>query len=272
MEAMTRQSSELVIRNVERQTLGFQLPDLPEDEFRIALPELLSDADEPILPWGFVSPQFEIRGNVARLLIELPGEVRMEGQVHFREDRIKAQVSATNLSKREWKMFNAFTCFACHEAPSFHDPDSTRTYFPVNGKFTPIAELRSQYGPGDGPFTFFRVAGGPDLDEFWAYRKLQGQCAVPASQNCACVISGDGSWVAGVTTRNAAYLFNNRKLTCVHAAPLIGSVAPGAGTEAVSTIFIFRGTIGAFAEECRAAGRDSSPAYFSLLNAQRPFV
>jgi hypothetical protein len=135
---------------------------------------LLSDADQPILPWGFVSPEFEIRDNVARMVIELPGVIQMEARVYFTEDRIKAQVSATNLSNREWKMFNTFTCFACHKAPSFHDPEATRTYFPVNGKFTPIAELRSQCGPVNGPFTFLRVAGGPDLDDFWVYRKLPG--------------------------------------------------------------------------------------------------
>jgi hypothetical protein len=63
-------------------------------------------------------------------------------------------------------MFNAFTGFACHKAPSFHDPEATRTYFPVNGKFLPVAELRPQYGPGNGPFTFLRATGGPDLDDF----------------------------------------------------------------------------------------------------------
>ena len=115
MEAITRPADGLVIRNVERQTLGFQIPDLPGEQFRIALPELLSDADQPILPWGFVSPEFEIRDNVARMVIELPGVIQMEARVYFTEDRIKAQVSATNLSNREWKMFNTFTCFACHK-------------------------------------------------------------------------------------------------------------------------------------------------------------
>jgi hypothetical protein len=65
MEAITRPAGGWVIRNVERQTLGFQIPDLPGEEFRIPLPELLSDADQSILPWGFVSPEFEIRDNVA---------------------------------------------------------------------------------------------------------------------------------------------------------------------------------------------------------------
>jgi hypothetical protein len=50
----------------------------------IALPESLSDADQPILPLGFVSPQFEIRDNVAQLMTELPGQVRMRACVHFR--------------------------------------------------------------------------------------------------------------------------------------------------------------------------------------------
>ena len=244
MGTNTRLTAGLVIRNVERQTLGFQLGDFPADQFRIALPELLSDAEQPILPWGFVSPQFEIQDNVAQLLIELPGEVRMRACVHFGEDRIKAQVSATNLSKRKWRMFNAFTCFACHKAPSFHDPAATRTYFPVNGKWTSVSELPCQCSSGS-PFTFLRVTGGPDLDELWICRQLHGYGTEPASQNCACVVSADGNWVAGVTTRSAAYLFNNQKLTCVHAAPLTRTVPPEATAQAESTIFVFRGTIGA---------------------------
>ena len=47
------------IRNVGRQTLGFELPALPDQEFRIAIPELISDANGPILPWGFPSPEAE---------------------------------------------------------------------------------------------------------------------------------------------------------------------------------------------------------------------
>jgi hypothetical protein len=258
MGTNTRLTGGFVIRNVERQTLGFERGDLPADEFRIALPELLSDADRPILPWGFVSPQFEIRDHVAQLRIELPGEVRMRAGVHFGHDRIKAQVSATNLSRREWRMFNAFTCFACHKAPSFHDPAATRTYFPVDGKWTSVSELPGR-GSSGSPFTFLRANGGPDLDEFWVCRQLHGYCPEPASQNCACVISADGNWVAGVTTRSPAYLFNNQKLTCVHAAPLVRTVPPGATTEAESTIFVFRGTIGAFAEKCRVSNSETSP-------------
>ena len=249
-----------VVRNVDRQTLGFQVPDLPGDEFRIAVPELLSDADEPILPWGLVSPQFEIRDNAARLAIDLPGVVRLKARVHFGKDRIQAQVSATNLSKRTWKLFNAFTCFACHKAPSFHDPEAMRTYFPVEGKWTSVVELRSRCDPGNGPFTFLPAAGGPVLNDLWVCRQLQGHCTGPASQNCACVVSVDGSWVAGVTTRKAAYLFNNRKLTCLHTAPLVESVSPGAGCEAVSTIFILRGTTDELAEKCRAADGESFAA------------
>jgi hypothetical protein len=100
MEAIPWPADRLSIWNVERQTLGFQFPDLPGEQFRTALPELLSDADQPILPWGFVSPEFDIQGHVARMAIELPGEVRIEARVYFGEDRIRARVSATNLSKR----------------------------------------------------------------------------------------------------------------------------------------------------------------------------
>src|ERR1700730_13967384 len=98
MEASKGRAGQPIARNVDRQTLGFELPELPGQEFRIALPELLSDANHPILPWGFVSPKFEIRDNSACLVIELPDEVRVEARVHFGRDGIEADVTATNLS------------------------------------------------------------------------------------------------------------------------------------------------------------------------------
>jgi hypothetical protein len=252
MEASKGRAGQPIVRNVDRQTLGFELPELPGQEFRIALPELLSDANHPILPWGFVSPKFEIRDNSACLVIELPDEVRVEARVHFGRDGIEADLTATNLSTHTWEKLNAFTCFACYKAGSFYDPELTRTYFPIEGNWKPLVELRPEHGPENSPYTFSPVARGPSLDELWVSRRLRGHETRRASQGCACVVSADEGWVAGVMTGKAAYLFNNQKLTCLHAAPLMGTVPPGGSSVGRCTIFIFRGTLEDFAAKCRS--------------------
>jgi len=245
--------NQLQMRTVARQTLAFELPQLRGEEFRIAIPELISDEKNAILPWGFASPDFEIRKNLAKLHIEVPNRIRTESRIRFLGDRIDARVRATNLSAKPWNGLNAFTCFACYKAPSFHDPELVRTYIPVEGKLKSIAQLFSEQEPGSDSKTFFGVAGGPKLDELWPCRQLPQRHVETASEGCACLVSRDKKWVAGITTRKPAYLFNNRELSCIHADPLMGNVPPGGTAEGVSTIYIFPGTAEDFLERCQRA-------------------
>lgn len=249
----TQRPNRLQMRTVARQTLGFELPELPGEEFRIALPELVSDNTQALLPWGFASPGFEIERNVARLHIEVPGRIRMEGRINFLADRIEAWVRAKNLSGDSWDGLNAFTCFACYKAPSFHDPQLVRTYLPVGRSLKSIADLFSEHDPGSDPKTFFGVASGAKLDDLWACREIRQHYAETVSGGCACLVSNDRKWVAGITTQKPAYLFNNRELSCIHADPLMGRVPPGGTAEGLSTIYIFPGTKEDFLERCHGA-------------------
>lgn len=160
------------MQNADRQTLGFQLPDLPGEEFRIVIPELISDSTQSILPWGLVSPEFDIGKDKARCVVEIPGIIRSEAEIRFRDEQIDALVRATNLSTQTWDQLNAFTCFAYYRGPSFADPELTRTYWQVDGKWTSVAELFAHRDPGRGPYTFFPVGGGPRLEDLWAYREI----------------------------------------------------------------------------------------------------
>ncbi len=243
----------LQMRTVGRQTLGFELPQLPGQEFRIAIPELISDKTQAILPWGFASPDFRIMKNLAQLDIEVSNKLRMEAKISFLGDRIEARVRATNLSARAWDELNAFTCFACYKAPSFHDPQLVRTYFPVEGRWKAVAELFAEQNPGSDPYTFFSVTGGPQLEELWACREIRQRHPQSASGGCACLVSTDGKWIAGITTQKPAFLFNNRQLSCIHADPLMGRVSPGETSEGLSTIFIFPGTKEDFTKRCHTA-------------------
>jgi len=245
--------NELHMRTVARQTLGFELPQLPGEEFRIAIPELISDKTQALLPWGFASPSFEIQRNLAQMHIEVPGRIRMEAKISFLKDKIEALVRAKNLSSHRWDGLNAFTCFACYKAPSFHDPQLVRTYLPVGRTLKSIADLLSEDDPGGDSKTFFGVAHGPKLEDLWACRQLRQHHAEMVSEGFACLVSNDRKWVAGITTQKPAYLFNNRELSCIHADPLMGSVPPGGTAEGLSTIYIFPGSKEDFMERCHWA-------------------
>lgn len=230
----------LTIRNVARQTISFQLPDLPAQEFRIAIPELISDVHGAIVPWGFASPEFEISDRCAELNIEVANAVNMQARVVFREDGIEARVRATNLSVGTWEVVNAFTCFACYRSDLFHDPEGIRTCVPTDDGWKPLSALCAGLDSGT-PYTFVPIKGGPRLTDVWACRQLQARHAPAASRSEMCIVSADQQWVVGISTRSGAYLFNNRDLSCLHAAPFTETVAPGASWEAINTIFIVRG-------------------------------
>ncbi len=153
-------------------TIGFELPELAGEVFKIVIPELISDSTEPIVPWKQPSPVWEIGENSAHSSLEIPGRIRTKVTVLFRDEQIETQVTVTNLSPRTWERLNAFTCFAYYSAPAFDDPHLTRTYFPVNGEWKSIAELFAAHDPGSGPYTFFPVLGGPQLDDFWLCREI----------------------------------------------------------------------------------------------------
>ncbi len=236
----------------QNQTIGFELLELPGEKFKVVIPELVSDAQEPIVPWAQASPNWEIGEDRARWSVEIPKSVRMEAKVHFASGQIETRVKVTNLSHRTWEKVNAFTCFAYYSAPSFDDPELTRTCFPVNGKWKSVAELYAEHNPGDGPYTFFPVAGGPRLEELWLGKKIPQHHPQVVSKGCACVVSRDGKWIAGMTTRVPAYVFNNRRERCIHADPFMGSVRPGETTEGVATIHILRGALADFMKNCDA--------------------
>lgn len=236
--------------------MGFELPELPGEAFQIIIPEVVSEAKGPIVPYTEepYSP-WEIGENRAHFSLQIPKTVRMEAMVLFRDQEIEARVRVTNLSQRTWDGVSAFTCFAYFDAPGFDDPQLKRTYLPVDGRWKSISELYAEHSPGDSPTAAFSVAGSPSLKDLGVE---QGHPQV-LSKGCACVISTDGNWVAGITAERVAYVFNNGgyRWRCIHANPLIGTVVPGATAEGANMIYIFRGTIADFMKRCEAS-RDAA--------------
>jgi hypothetical protein len=234
----------------QKQTIGFELPELPDEIFKIVIPEIISDTQQPIVPWSQPSPQWEIGEDSARYSAEVASVFRMNAEVLFRGERIEARVRVTNLSSRTWEKANAFTCFAYYTAPGFDDPQLTRTFLPVDGQWKSVAELFQLHHPGERPYTFFPVSDGPALDDFWLFQQIPQRHPQAVSKGCACVVSANGNWVAGMTAPNPAFVFTNRRERCVHADPLLGDIAPGETAEGVSHIYILRGPLEGFAERC----------------------
>lgn len=229
---------------IPHQTLGFEMPELPGETFRLVVPELISDTEEALLPWGHPSPKWNIDQESARCSIEVSGTLRMAAQVLFQPEKIDVVVTVCNLSDRTWEQANLFTCFAYFKAPLFDDTDLTRTYFPVGpGTWKPVGDMYAEHSPGDGPYTFFAVRGGPTLSDLWVCRQIKQNHTQEVSRGAACVVSSCGQWVAGMTSSNPAYVFNNRSDCCIHADPLLGTIKPGETTQALSTVHIFRGSV-----------------------------
>jgi len=237
-------------KDAQEQTITFQLPQLPGEVFRITIPEIISDTQDVIVPWSQTSPNWEIGEDSARWSAQVPEVFRMAAEVLFRGERILASVRLTNLSGRAWRQANVFTCFAYWQAPSFDDPQLARTFLTVGEGWRSVGQLFAQHNPGDGPYTFFPVQGGPAPDELWLCRKIPQWHPQMVSRGCACVVSADGEWVAGMATDSPAYVFVNRVKRCVHADPLLPAVGPGETVEASSTIHILGGGVAEFARQC----------------------
>ncbi|MDO8682548.1 MAG: hypothetical protein Q7N50_03605 [Armatimonadota bacterium] len=232
------------VTDLPHQTIGFEMPGLPGDEFLLVVPELVSDAEKAILPWSQPSPQWDIGPDSARCMIDIDQVIHMEAEALFRADEIQVTVTVTNLSNRIWRQANLFTCFAFYRAPQFDDHDLRRTFIPVGDhKWRSLAELFADRDPGRGRHTFFPVHGGPELSDMWLCRTIKQHHPQMASHGAMCVLSKDGKWVAGMTSPNPAYLFNNRQQHCIHADPLLGTVGPGQVAQGVSALHIFRGSV-----------------------------
>jgi hypothetical protein len=243
-----------ITQEAQKQTITFELPELPGETFRITIPEIIADAEEVIVPWSQPSPNWEIGEDYARWSAEETELFSMQAEVVFRGEQILTTIRLTNLSSRTWKQVHSFTCFAFWEAPLFDDPDLSRMYLPVGEGWRTVGDLFAEHYPGERIHTFFPVAGGPTLESMWLCRMIPQWYPRPVSGGGGCVVSRDGKWVAGMSTQNPAFLFVNRQERCIHANPLHPTIAPGETVEGTSVIHIFRGSLQDFAERIVPAG------------------
>jgi hypothetical protein len=234
-----------------KQTIDFEINVLPGQVFKIVVPEIITDRQEVLLPWSQRVRRWDIGPDHASWDYELPGVIRAHSAVLFGQELIEARVTVTNLSTRTWELANAFTCFAFYAAPLFDNPELDRIRFPVDGNWRSVADLFAQTSPGDGPYTFFPVKGGPRIKDIKVVRLVGQTHPQIVDYGAGCVVSKDGKWVAGMSAAKPAYVFCNRKERCIHANPLYDPVPPGQTAEASSRIHIMRGGVADFASAVR---------------------
>ena len=247
----------------QEQSIEMEFRQFPGNVFKIAIPEVVSDAEGVIVPWEQDSPSWEFSREMARWSTTIPNVVYMEAEVEFKGSELETRVKLRNLSKRTWRNTNAFICLTYADAPLFNDPQLERTFVPTAdwrspAGWVPLAKLFAAYDHGRGNYTFFPVSGGPGLMDLWVFQRVNRAAHRQVlSRGFGGVVSKDGKWTIGMTTANAAYFFNNRSPrvehqdgVCIHADPLLGDVSPGGYAEGVSTIHIVEGGLDALIARC----------------------
>jgi hypothetical protein len=232
------------------QTVAWEWPQLPGEVFKIVIPEIITETELTLIGWPEEPQNWEVGEDTARWSVEHEGVVKMEAEVLFGEEQVTAAVDLTNLSEEPWENVNVFTCFAFYAAPLFNDLELARTYFPTSRGWKSVAELWEEHYPGDGPYTFYPVAGGPDLDSMWISRRIDQRHPEVMTCGCGAAVSSDGEWVVGMSAAPAAYTFNNREWPCLHADPYLGTMQPGESKRGECYVHLLRGGLDELSALC----------------------
>lgn len=225
------------------QTIAFKIDELPNQVFKIVIPEIITDTKEALIEWNHKVPQWDVGPYHASWHCEVAGVIQMTATVVFGREVIEARVEVSNLSDRTWELANAFTCFAFYKAPMFDNPELDRIKLAVDGQWRSVAELFAEADPGSGPYTFFRVKGGPNPCDIVLGQRVNQFHRQMADYGAACVVSKDGKWVAGAYSDRPAYLFCNRRERCIHANPFYDPIGPGETAVESTYIRIMRGSV-----------------------------
>ena len=121
----------------QEQSIELEFRQFPGNVFKIAIPEVVSDAAGPIVSWQQDAPMWEFSRKMARWSTTIPDLVHMEAEVEFKGTEIETRVKLRNLSRRTWRKTNAFICLTYADAPLFNDAPLERTFVPAGDWKTP---------------------------------------------------------------------------------------------------------------------------------------
>jgi len=203
--------------------LNFVSERFPRDEFSVNIPEqIFADNGHKA---GFVDFQPEWSASAGRLSFDWrqPGKAAISVALDPSPLVLGYTVTVTNLEGQHWTNACAFPCFNQSEAPTFEDRDMERTFMPVGSELRRLIDIPRVKSLSGRPFQVFLLEG---VDE---RTLLDFGCTNPlrASGGYMITESRDGSWSVGVACESPVLLFNNQEISCIHACPSFGDLAPG---------------------------------------------
>lgn len=139
-------------------------------------------------------------------------------------DSVDMEMRVWNQSRVPWTEAWAFTFLAPVDPESrFADPHRDRTFVQRKGRPTPLAHLHEPRGPRPEITAYLHERAGrvPFLDALGQTSddRIDGDWMVRVAR-------GGDAWLA-VAAPRALFGFNNRTISSLHAAPLMGTIPPG---------------------------------------------
>lgn len=217
-------------------SLGFRIEELPDDTFVMIFPEWITAREKS---WH-VPLKWQLSENEATGTWE-EDDCKLELVLTYSNEQSPAlawKYEFHNGSENALTDLAAFNCFNLVDAPSFKDLNMERTWV-GNGhnRSDRLANVKKTKGPRT--LQFYPAKAGLNLPEFERFTRYGANSPQQLSGDRIGVLSKDENWsVQCIVEGPVAYFFNNWEADhgCVHAAPLLGNIAPGESATAQGKI------------------------------------
>ncbi len=225
----------------DRAPISFQLAQFPGESFLLMFPENITAREmswraKPVWKTGTARADATWTKGPYSYTLQITWRETKQGPVLDWEYRFENKSSAalTDVS--------AFNCFLLAGAPTFFNRALDRTWV-SQGEGEKIWLSRVKKTNGPRPMQFYPAKSGIRLDspEHFAHHGVTSPAELTGDR--IGVVSTDGRWkVESVVDGPVAYFFNNSEPDhgCIHAAPLLGSIAPGQAATAKGRIVFTR--------------------------------
>ena len=224
-----------------------QFAPLPQDRFVVQLPEVVSDDQHFLL--GPESGDFrpaEVRWTkkgpeawATRYTQPNRGSYDITMTLH--RDTMDMQFTITNQSTNTWTYVSATPHLAFSDAPDFADPEQTRTFLRIGGRWVPIKETKRDDG---NPKTQWYIVRGHRPAKLMGQRPHKhasfGQSPDEPDNGLVAIVSRDGNWTLGQAFQDVQYICLNSP-ACVHPAAFFGTLAPGEQRTVSGKYYFLRG-------------------------------
>lgn len=211
--------------------IAYRLAAMPGQQFVVYFPECMTSREfvnfwQHRTTWAIEGPEARASAQAPEYAHEVvlryrqgPGELRLDWTCAF-ENRTAGALHD----------LAAFNCVFLANAPLFKDTGMARTWCrDESGALVRLDTVAKTKAPRT--LQFYPVAGGADLPRCAWLATLEAACSRRLSGDRIWVDSVDGRWrLETIVEGPVAYFFNNWEDDhgCIHAAPLLGTVEPGA--------------------------------------------